>query len=287
MVISQVFGGPVPDVSSQVRGTLLDALQAGIAGQLVVLDDAGLTGTGQSSAEVLGLTAAALAETLTGYLIREIVVRGSRGGSLEPLAAQLNHDVTHLQGQRLEGMVGQLAGEVRDALARLDTSLAGVRYSLPPDTAAFTGREEELDRITAAVTQGATAGGVVAICPIGGMPGVGKTALAVHAAQQLAAAVETVLELLPLPPAGDDDDLDWRVELAGRYGTVRPFAEMLAAVIPWGATAAGAPAVAALKALPKLMAARKPGLEHIKGFEDLVTGRGGGWCSATRNSSRR
>jgi hypothetical protein len=59
--------------------------------------------------------------------------------------------------------------------------------------------------------------------------------------EQLAAAVETVLELLPLPPAGEDDDLDWRVELAGRYGTVRPFAEMLAAVIPWGATAAGAP----------------------------------------------
>jgi len=60
-----------------------------------------------------------------------------------------------------------------------------VRYSLPPDAAAFTGREEELDRITAAVAQGATAGGVVAICPIGGMPGVGKTALAVHAAHLL------------------------------------------------------------------------------------------------------
>jgi hypothetical protein len=51
--------------------------------------------------------------------------------------------------------------------------------------------------------------------------------------------VETVLELLPLPSAEDDDDLDWRVELAGRYGTVRPFADMLASVIPWGATAAG------------------------------------------------
>ncbi len=43
-------------------------------------------------------------------------------------------------------------------------------------------------------------------------------------------------------------------------------------MIPWGATAAGAPAVAALKALPKLMAARKPGLEHIQGFKDLVAG---------------
>jgi DNA-binding SARP family transcriptional activator len=57
--------------------------------------------------------------------------------------------------------------------------------SLPPDTAAFTGRQAELGRITAAVTQAAGSGGVVAICAIGGMPGVGKTALAVHAAHLL------------------------------------------------------------------------------------------------------
>jgi TnpA family transposase len=90
--------------------------------------------------------------------------------------------------------------------------------------------------------------------------------------EQLAAAVETVLELLPLPSAQDDNDLDWRIELAGRYGTVRPFVEMLAAVIPWGATAAGAPVVAALKALPKVMAARRPGAGHIREFDALVAG---------------
>jgi len=58
-------------------------------------------------------------------------------------------------------------------------------YSLPPDTAAFTGRQAELDQITAAATQAAGSGGVVAICAIGGMPGVGKTALALHAAHLL------------------------------------------------------------------------------------------------------
>jgi len=63
----------------------------------------------------------------------------------------------------------------------------GVRYSLPPDAAAFTGRDGELDRITAAVVDEAAAGGVVAIHAIGGMPGVGKTALAVHAAHLLRA----------------------------------------------------------------------------------------------------
>ena len=60
-----------------------------------------------------------------------------------------------------------------------------MRYSLPPDTAAFTGREGHLDRITAAVEQGAGAGGVVAVNAIDGMPGVGKTTLAVHAAHLL------------------------------------------------------------------------------------------------------
>ncbi len=57
-----------------------------------------------------------------------------------------------------------------------------MRYSLPPDTAAFTGRDEELRLITTAVTDAAGAGGVVAIHA---MPGVGKTALAVHAAHRL------------------------------------------------------------------------------------------------------
>jgi hypothetical protein len=61
---------------------VLEALQAGIAEQL---DDAGLTGTGQASAEVLGV----------------------------------NDDVTHLQGQRIEAVLGQLTGEVRQALARV------------------------------------------------------------------------------------------------------------------------------------------------------------------------
>ncbi|HEV2370892.1 MAG TPA: tetratricopeptide repeat protein, partial [Streptosporangiaceae bacterium] len=56
-----------------------------------------------------------------------------------------------------------------------------VRYCLPPDAAAFTGRSGELDQITAA----AGVGGVVAVAAIDGMPGAGKTALAVHAAHLL------------------------------------------------------------------------------------------------------
>ena len=123
MVISEVFRDPVPDAPLAGPVMLLEGLQAGIAGQLAVLDDAGLTGTGQSSADVLGVPGTVLADRLTGHLVREIIVRGSGGGPLTPLADQFNHELTRLQGQRIEGMLARLAGEVRDALARPDSDV--------------------------------------------------------------------------------------------------------------------------------------------------------------------
>ena len=74
----------------------------------------------------------------------------------------------------------------RDAdLPPVPAAAAEVRYSLPPDAAAFTGRGEELSQVTAAVAGAAGTGGVVAVRAIDGMPGAGKTALAVHAAHAL------------------------------------------------------------------------------------------------------
>jgi len=52
MVISEVFGEPVPDTAPARPATLLEGLRAGIAAQLAVLDDADLTGIGKSSAGV-------------------------------------------------------------------------------------------------------------------------------------------------------------------------------------------------------------------------------------------
>ena len=59
--------------------------------------------------------------------------------------------------------------------------------TLPRDTAAFTGRTRELDRLVAAVGGTAPAGGVFGIHAVDGMAGIGKTAFAVHAAHQLGA----------------------------------------------------------------------------------------------------
>lgn len=101
VVVSEVFRAPVPEASMSGQATVLEALQAGIARQLGPLDDPGGTGTGQSSAEVLGVSAGVLADKLTGYLVGEIVVRGARGGPLVPLASQLNHDLARQQGLQL------------------------------------------------------------------------------------------------------------------------------------------------------------------------------------------
>ena len=71
MVISEVFSQPVPDAPPPGQATLLEGLQAGIARQLAVLDNASLTGTEMSSAGVLGIQTGELAEKLTGHLLQE------------------------------------------------------------------------------------------------------------------------------------------------------------------------------------------------------------------------
>ena len=185
LVVSQVFGEPVPGEPLAGHETVLQALQAGIAEQLAVLDDATVTGTGQSSLDLLGVTGTVLAEELTASLLREILVRGSRGGPLAPLASQLNDDVTHLQIQRLEGVIYRHVGEILDALARLDgtgtapaapTALA----QLPPLIPGFTGRDDDL-ALLVRLLDPAGAAGDTPVSAVAGMAGVGKTALAVEA----------------------------------------------------------------------------------------------------------
>jgi tetratricopeptide (TPR) repeat protein/transcriptional regulator with XRE-family HTH domain len=67
-----------------------------------------------------------------------------------------------------------------------DASAAAASRTLPRDIAAFTGRAGELEQLLAGLADAAAGGGVVGICAIGGMAGIGKTTLAVHAAHRLA-----------------------------------------------------------------------------------------------------
>jgi transcriptional regulator with XRE-family HTH domain len=82
---------------------------------------------------------------------------------------------------------GQLAGLLGGVAAGPDGRAAAVPRQLPAAVAAFTGRAGELAALTGMLEQaGAGAPGTVVISAIGGTAGVGKTALALHWAHQVA-----------------------------------------------------------------------------------------------------
>ena len=69
---------------------------------------------------------------------------------------------------------------------------------------------------------------------------------------QLAAAVAAVTDNAPAP--GADPDGEWRAAMAAQIGTVRGFVKILTEVIRFGTTAEGEPVLAAMKALPGILA---------------------------------
>ena len=91
-----------------------------------------------------------------------------------------------------EDVVAALQGTALGAFA------AAATRGLPRDVASFTGRQAELDQLAGGLDSLAAGGGVVGICAIGGMAGIGKTTFAVHAAHQLAGSFPDGQFYLPL-----------------------------------------------------------------------------------------
>jgi tetratricopeptide (TPR) repeat protein len=91
------------------------------------------------------------------------------------------------QGDILISIAGErLAIDIPALLSgRISAPSASIPHTLPRDTPEFTGRSDELGVLTGAIEQAAQSGRPVIICAIEGMAGVGKTALAVHAAHDL------------------------------------------------------------------------------------------------------
>jgi tetratricopeptide (TPR) repeat protein len=195
-VVEQVFQVSLPTAPLEDQPTILQALQTGVTAQLALLGDASVTGTGQSSAQVLGLPVERITETLVRNVVQEILVRGAGGGPLAPLADQLNHDLTHLQGQHTAGMLTRIGEE----LVRLTQSPVApaqlVPRELPRPIGDFTGRRDEVATLRALLAVGAdesrappaTSGPPVVISAIDGMGGIGKSALAIQVAHELADA---------------------------------------------------------------------------------------------------
>jgi DNA-binding SARP family transcriptional activator/tetratricopeptide (TPR) repeat protein len=140
-----------------------------------------------------------LAEPLAAVLMRALTATGRRAEALDShttirqrLADELGVDpgpevqALHQAILRddLDQPAGPLAG-VPDPAGR-DERPDQPRCTLPSDPSVFVGRDNELDLITTAVDDAARAGGGIPIHAIDGMPGTGKTALAIHMGHRLA-----------------------------------------------------------------------------------------------------
>jgi hypothetical protein len=77
-----------------------------------------MTGVGQSAADALEISTVELTEKLYSHLCQQIVFLGSRGGPLEPLANELNHEVTHRRLEQTADAIRHVAAAVEAGFAR-------------------------------------------------------------------------------------------------------------------------------------------------------------------------
>jgi DNA-binding SARP family transcriptional activator len=174
----------------QVRlSTLQDRIDADLAagtGGELVAELEGLTTTHPGHERLWGQLMTVLyragrtADALAAYRrAREMLIEES-GLEPSPNLAEI-HQRLLTQDPRLLAPRGAVLSEAAPKRDRISLGAPGPTGTLPADTGAFTGRAREIEQITAAASHGQ----VLVIHAIAGMPGIGKTALAVHVAHQL------------------------------------------------------------------------------------------------------
>ena len=131
-----------------------------------------------------------LVSQASAALVREVLLTGA---GLRDLGVHRLKDLEDpVRIFQLE--VADLPGEF-PPLKTVPGGVAAATRTLPRDLVSFTGRQRELAELIEAA---AGAGGVVGVHAIGGMAGVGKTALVVHAAHRLAPRFPAGQIFLPL-----------------------------------------------------------------------------------------
>ena len=107
---------------------------------------------------------------------------------VEQLGVEPGPQLRDLHQRILAGDGGtQARADQQNETATASVASAAVPRQLPAAAGHFTGRHAELDALTGLLAHTGQGGGAVVISAIGGMAGVGKTALAVHWAHRVAA----------------------------------------------------------------------------------------------------
>ncbi|MCW2934068.1 MAG: hypothetical protein JWM19_5030 [Actinomycetia bacterium] len=123
-------------------------------------------------------------ELATAINVSERTIRAWETGKLPPPSkARRIADLLGITGNEYVRFMTLAVGGVA---IEVPVAVAAVTRTLPRDIASFTGRAAELDALAAAVASAPGSGGVPRICVIHGMPGVGKTKLALHFAHLVA-----------------------------------------------------------------------------------------------------
>jgi DNA-binding SARP family transcriptional activator/tetratricopeptide (TPR) repeat protein len=166
-------------------------------------------------------------ETAHAHLMLALAASGQQGAALQvydDLRRRLDEQLGVYPGAELSRAHHQVLEHGSTAAASAPAPGSPVRgprrrelitpRQLPPTARHFAGRQDELRALTRWLDDAAGAGGTVMISAIGGMAGVGKTALAVHWAHQVAGEFpdgQLYVNLRGFGPSGDPIAPDWAV----------------------------------------------------------------------------
>jgi tetratricopeptide (TPR) repeat protein/DNA-binding SARP family transcriptional activator len=123
-------------------------------------------------------------ERLIAQLVRALHLTGRRSEAVKVYRRSQRHFID--QGLDPSEAIEAAYQAVLQSRPGTAPAADGAPAQLPPDTSSFTGRTTELARLLALAPARTSPTTVATVCVIHGMAGVGKTALAVHAAHQLA-----------------------------------------------------------------------------------------------------